>query len=185
MRRHILRFTFLAILFTFATSAYAQATGADCSTSTQPDKTWNQQPPDAPGTGPQCNGTYQQSFTVYSTTVDTCTNNNTGAVYDQSHPTNDWNWLLVSTDLRGTVLQQLNNSEVQSEHYAASDARNECNGLQSLLLESVGRFRGGDSAMHDRARNVSAGLLAMPRGGVRRWRRRRRRLMHMYNESMS
>lgn len=84
MRRHILRFTFLAILFTFATSAYAQATGADCSTSTQPDKTWNQQPPDAPGTGPQCNGTYQQSFTVYSTTVDTCTNNNTGAVYDQA-----------------------------------------------------------------------------------------------------
>lgn len=81
MRRHILRLTFLAILFAFATSAHAQATGADCSTAIQPVKTWNQQPPDAPGTGPACNGSYHQSFTVYSTTVDSCVNNNNGVTY--------------------------------------------------------------------------------------------------------
>lgn len=81
MRRHIPRLTFLVILLTFATSAYAQATGADCSTANQPTKTWNQQPPDAPGTAPNCNGSYKQSFTVYSTTVDSCVNNNNGLTY--------------------------------------------------------------------------------------------------------
>ncbi len=42
MRRHIL---FFAILFAFATSAHAQATGSDCSQSNQPTKTWNQDRP--------------------------------------------------------------------------------------------------------------------------------------------
>lgn len=75
---------FVAALFTFASSTHAQATGSDCSTADQPTKTWNQQPPDAPGSAPNCNGTYQQSFTVYSSTVDTCTNNNTGTIYIQA-----------------------------------------------------------------------------------------------------
>lgn len=84
MNRHVLAFAFFfAVLFAFATSARAQATGSDCSTADQPTKTWNQQPPDAPGTAPNCNGTYQQSFTVYSTTVDTCTDQNTNTVYAQ------------------------------------------------------------------------------------------------------
>src|SRR5882724_122726 len=74
---------FVGVLFAFARSAHAQATGSDCSTADQPTKSWNQQPADGP-TAPNCNGTYKQSFTVYSTTVDTCTNNNTGSVYDQS-----------------------------------------------------------------------------------------------------
>ena len=72
-----------AVLFAFASSAHAQATGSDCSRADQPTKTWNQQPPDAPGSGPNCNATYKQSFTVYSTTVETCTNQNTNTVYAQ------------------------------------------------------------------------------------------------------
>ena len=77
----VLRLAFLfAVLFAFATSAHAQATGSDCSTADQPTKTWNQQPPD-----PLCTGSIElKFFNVYSTTVDTCTNNNTGAVYAQS-----------------------------------------------------------------------------------------------------
>jgi hypothetical protein len=83
MNRSVLAFAFLAVLVALAPSVHAQATGSDCSTADQPPKTWNQQPPDAPGTAPNCNSTYQQSFTVYSTTVDTCTNQNTNTVYDQ------------------------------------------------------------------------------------------------------
>src|SRR5229473_7198734 len=81
MNSHVLRFAFFfAVLFAFATSARAQATGSDCSTADQPTKTWNQQPPD-----PLCRGSLElQFFNVYSTTVDTCTDNNTGAVYAQS-----------------------------------------------------------------------------------------------------
>ncbi len=79
-RAIILRFAFFALLFAFATSAHAQATGSDCSQSDQPPKTWNQQPPD-----PLCNGQLADlTFTVYSTTVDTCTNLSTGSVYAQS-----------------------------------------------------------------------------------------------------
>src|SRR5882762_212565 len=77
MNKYILGF---AIAILAATSANAQ----DCSNAVQPTKTWNQQPPDAPGTAPNCNGTYQQSFTVYSTTVDTCQNMNTGVLYLQA-----------------------------------------------------------------------------------------------------
>jgi hypothetical protein len=82
MNRHILRFAFFfAVLFAFATSAYAQATGSDCSTADQPTKTWNQQPPGALcGTGRGAT----PGFTVYSTTVDTCTDQNTGSAYAQS-----------------------------------------------------------------------------------------------------
>ena len=81
-RATIVRFTFFALLFAFATSAHAQATGSDCSQSDQPDKTWNQQPQDPIcGTG---GGAGANPFTVYSTTVDTCTNLNTGSVYAQS-----------------------------------------------------------------------------------------------------
>jgi hypothetical protein len=79
MRRHILTLAILcAILFAFASSARAQATGADCSTANQPTKTWNQQPAD-----PLCGSGYvgSHAFTVISTTVDTCINNNTGATY--------------------------------------------------------------------------------------------------------
>src|SRR5713101_2134979 len=79
-RATILRFAFFALLFAFATSAHAQATGGDCSQSDQPTKTWNQQPPD-----PLCTGNVEdKAFTVYSTTVDTCTNVNTGSVYAQA-----------------------------------------------------------------------------------------------------
>jgi hypothetical protein len=76
MRRHIL---FFAILFAFATSAQAQATGSDCSQSNQPTKTWNQNPLD-----PLCGGGYvgPHPFTVLSTTVDSCINLNTGSQYD-------------------------------------------------------------------------------------------------------
>ena len=70
----------IAVLFAFATSARAQATGSDCSTATQPTKTWNQQPPDGP-TFPNCNSTYKQSFIVYSSTVDSCTDQNSNTVY--------------------------------------------------------------------------------------------------------
>jgi len=69
MNRHVLAFASLAVLLALAPSVHAQATGSDCSTSDQPTKTWNQQPPDGP-TAPNCNDTYEQSFTVYSTTVD-------------------------------------------------------------------------------------------------------------------
>jgi hypothetical protein len=82
MRRHILTLAILcAILFAFASSARAQATGADCSTANQPTKTWNQQPAD-----PLCGAGYVGShdFIVTSTTVDTCINNNTGATYASS-----------------------------------------------------------------------------------------------------
>src|SRR5580704_2047336 len=76
--RHVLRLVFFAILLTLATSA--PATAQECSTADQPTKTWNQQPPD-----PLCSGSSEDiSFTVYSTTVDTCTNNNNGTVYAQS-----------------------------------------------------------------------------------------------------
>ncbi len=44
MNSHVLRFAFFAFLFAFATSAHAQATGADCSTANQPTKSWNEQP---------------------------------------------------------------------------------------------------------------------------------------------
>ena len=76
MNKYIVPVAIFAVLFAFATSTHAQATGADCSTADQPTKTWNQQPPD-----PLCTGSMADlSFTVYSTTVDTCTNNNTGTV---------------------------------------------------------------------------------------------------------
>jgi hypothetical protein len=75
----ILRFTFFAaVLFAFAASANAQ----QCSQVDQPTKTWNQQPPD-----PLCpNPGYSTDvgYTVYSTTVDSCYNTNTGTTYAQS-----------------------------------------------------------------------------------------------------
>ncbi len=46
MNRYIVPVALFAVLFAFATSAHAQATGSDCSQSDQPTKTWNQQPPD-------------------------------------------------------------------------------------------------------------------------------------------
>ncbi len=76
--RYILSLAFFAA---FATSVHAQATGSDCSTADQPTKTWNQQPPGALcGTGLGAT----PAFTVYSTTVDTCTDQNTGTAYAQS-----------------------------------------------------------------------------------------------------
>jgi hypothetical protein len=75
--RHLLRFCYIVILLALTTSANAQ----ECSTADQPTKSWNQQPPDPLcGTGPAGN----HPFTVVSSTVDTCTNKNTGVVYDQS-----------------------------------------------------------------------------------------------------
>jgi hypothetical protein len=79
--RHILRFILFAILLGLATSANAQ----ECSTANQPPKTWNQQPSDPLcGSGPGQTYFGDPTFIVYSTTVDTCTDNNTGAVYAQS-----------------------------------------------------------------------------------------------------
>jgi len=79
----LIRLTFFAsVLFAFVTSARAQATGSDCSQSDQPTMTWNQQPPD-----PLCtssDGHADHSYTVYATTVDTCTNLVTNSVYAQS-----------------------------------------------------------------------------------------------------
>jgi hypothetical protein len=49
MNKYILGF---AIAILAATSANAQ----DCSNAVQPTKTWNQQPPDAPGTAPIATG---------------------------------------------------------------------------------------------------------------------------------
>jgi hypothetical protein len=79
MNKYVLAFAFLAVLLALAPSVHAQATGSDCSTADQPTKTWNQQPPDV-----NCNGDHDQSFTVYSTTVDTCTDQNTGTAYAQA-----------------------------------------------------------------------------------------------------
>jgi hypothetical protein len=74
VRRYIL-FVFLAV----AAAVQAQ----DCSTAEQTPHTWNQQPPDPLyiicGTGVA----QHRPFDVYSTTVDTCTSNNTGEIYDQ------------------------------------------------------------------------------------------------------
>jgi hypothetical protein len=75
--RILLGFVLFADFLASATSANAQ----ECSTADQPPKTWNQQPPGALcGTGRGAT----PAFTVYSTTVDTCTNNTTGVVYAQS-----------------------------------------------------------------------------------------------------
>src|SRR5256885_15223397 len=79
MNRYVLAFAFLVVLLALAPSVHAQATGSDCSTADQPTKTWNQQPADV-----NCNGDHDQSFTVFASTVDTCTNQNTNTVYAQS-----------------------------------------------------------------------------------------------------